>query len=139
MAKRTINPKSLANLRPPWNPGDVPNPTGKNRNRPFSDRYAEIAEEVMPEKLRKMFNKEARAEVLKPGATWGDADAYGQFLQTAKGNVNAAAEVANRVEGKPPRRITLTGNTKTEVTLRVVFDRRKADGTWETVTRQKGA
>jgi hypothetical protein len=101
----------------------VPNPTGVNRKRPFSDRYHAIAEEVMPEKLRKAFNKEAGAELLKPGATWGDADAYGQFLQTIKGSTIAAREVADRVEGKPPQRLEVTGPERKLVTIRVLFDR----------------
>jgi hypothetical protein len=124
MAKRKVNPKSLANLRPPPKPGEVPNPSGKNRRPPFSDRYYAIAEEVVPEKLRKEFNKEAGAELLKPGATWGDADVYGEFLQTAKGNLNAAREVADRVEGKAPQRLKITGTEKKIVTIHIIDDRR---------------
>jgi hypothetical protein len=121
---RGKNPKSLANLKPA-KPGEVRNRLGVNRKRPFSDRYFAIAEEVMPEKLLKAFNKEAGSELLKPGATWGDADAYGQFLQATKGNVNAAREVADRVEGKPPQRLEITGPEKKIVTIRLVDDRRK--------------
>ena len=121
---RGKNRKSLANLRPAKK-GEVRNPQGINRKRPFSDRYFAIAEEVMPEKLRKAFNKEAGSEILKPGATWGDADAYGQFLQAAKGNVNAAREVADRVEGKPPQRLEITGPEKKQVTLVVRWEKRK--------------
>jgi hypothetical protein len=116
---RGKNPKSLANLKPAKR-GEARNPLGVNRNRPSSDRYFAIAEEVMPEKLRKAFNKEAGAELLKPGATWGDADAYGQFLQAAKAKVNAARAVADRVEGKPPQRLELTRPDKKIITIRVV-------------------
>ena len=121
---RGKNPKSLANLKPA-KPGEVRNPTGVNRKRPFSDRYHAIAEEVMPEKLRRAFNKDAGAELLKPGATWGDADAYGQFLQTARGSTIAAREVADRVEGKPPQRLEITGPERKLVTLRIIDDRKK--------------
>jgi len=98
---------------------------GINRKRPFSDRYLAIAEEVMPEKLRQAFNKVAGAELLKPGATWGDCDAYAQFLQTFKGNVNAAREIADRVEGKPSQRLEITGPKTKIVTIRIISRREK--------------
>jgi hypothetical protein len=50
MAKKYIPPpQSLANLRP-WKPGDPsPNPGGRPKKRPVTDRYYERGEGPLPE------------------------------------------------------------------------------------------
>ena len=71
--KRGQHPKSLANLKPPAQPGEVRNPRGVNRKRPWAERYAIRSELSIPEKIRLEFNLKMGEEVLPKGATWADA------------------------------------------------------------------
>jgi hypothetical protein len=119
---RGKNPKSLANLKPAKK-GEVRNPLGINSKRPFSDFYFFHAEEVVPEFWRKRINKDAGGRLIPKGATWGEADSRRLHLEAAKGNVNAIRELADRVEGKAPQRLEITGPSRKEITLHVVHDR----------------
>ena len=99
--KRGKNPKSLANLRPPWKPGEVPNPLGVNRKRPWTERYAKLSESPLPEKIRLKFNLDLGEEVLKPGASWAEASTIRRMLETLEGGgTPAAKEIVDRIEGK---------------------------------------
>jgi hypothetical protein len=124
VSNRGKNPNSLANLKPAKK-GEVRNPVGINSKRPFSDYYFFRAEEVVPEPWRKRLNKDAGGPLIPKGATWGEADSRRLHLEAAKGNVNAIRELADRVEGKAPQRLEITGPVRKEVTLRVVYENRK--------------
>jgi hypothetical protein len=55
--RRGENPNSLKNLNPA-KPGDVRNPTGRNRNRPYTDAYEGVAQAPLPEFVRRQLNKQ---------------------------------------------------------------------------------
>ncbi len=95
-----VNPKSLQNLKP-VKPGQVLNPTGINRKRPWTDTYSSMSESPVPEKIRLKFNLEMGEEVLKKGACWREASALRRLLETLEGGgTPAAKEIVDRVEGK---------------------------------------
>jgi hypothetical protein len=99
--KRKMNPQSLANLRPPIKPGEVLNPLGVNRKRPWTERYAQRSEDPISEKLRVKFNREVGEEVLLKGSTWADAAVLRRFIEVlTEGGTPAAKEIADRTEGK---------------------------------------
>jgi hypothetical protein len=89
MANRNPNTKGLM----PWKPGQSGNPSGRPRTKPISDRYAYIAEEKLPESVRKKLGLEA-------GATYGDALSLMQFRSALNGNTGAAREIREAIEGK---------------------------------------
>jgi hypothetical protein len=82
MANRNPNTKGLI----PWKPGQSGNPSGRPRMQPISDRYAHIAEEKLPENIRKKLK-------LGPGATYGDAIALRTFQAALEGDIAATREV----------------------------------------------
>jgi hypothetical protein len=79
MANRNPNRKGLM---PAWKPGQSGNPSGRPRMQPISDRYAHIAEEKLPESIRKKLR-------LGPGATYGDAIALRLSLLTSHPSICA--------------------------------------------------
>jgi hypothetical protein len=83
----------IENLRPPWKPGESGNPSGRPKKRPLSDLYAEFAERPVPEKLR-------RALGLAEGATFAEAQTLSLFLAASNGNIQAAREIREAIEGK---------------------------------------
>lgn len=98
---RGKHPKSLANLRPPAQPGEVRNPLGINRKRPWTERYAARSEAPIPEKLRLEFNLKMGEEVLPKGSTWADAAVLRRHMDAlTDGGTPAAKEIADRIEGK---------------------------------------
>jgi hypothetical protein len=73
-----ISPNSLANLMPPWKPGESGNPGGKPRRKPLSDALElELTPEVCKIIAQRMVEKAKEASVPH------------------------FSEIANRVEGKP--------------------------------------
>jgi hypothetical protein len=100
------------NLRPPWKKGDPsPNPGGRPRRRPISDRYAAIAELPLEENIR-------LAMKLPEGATYGDAVALSQMRAAIKGKTDAAREVREAMEGKATQRVELAGPDSLEDEIR---------------------
>lgn len=123
-----MSPRSLANLRPPWKPGDIPNAAGINKKRPFSDEMWQASAEAVPEILVRKFNKKAGAPLLRVGDTWARAVAVRLcFEASMQGLVKAVKEMADRIEGKPPQRLEITGAERKEVTLVVRFENRNAN------------
>jgi hypothetical protein len=137
---RGKNPRSLANLKPAKK-GEVRNPRGVN-NRPFADLYYDVSQEIVPELWRRKLNRDAGFTLHPKGTTWAAADARALHCKASQGEVSAAKELADRVEGKAPERMEIVGKTRQLVTLRVIYGYRKKDGTWEgeeTLTTQKSA
>jgi hypothetical protein len=100
------------NLKPPWKKGDPsPNPGGRPRRRPISDRYAAIAELPLEENIR-------LAMKLPEGATYGDAVALSQMRAAIKGKTDAAREVREAMEGKATQRVELAGPDSLEDEIR---------------------
>lgn len=93
--KRQPHSNSLKNLRPPWKPGECPPGAGRPKKLPITDRYREQCEEALPDAI-------CSAAGLKRGSKWGDLLARRMVRDAAlKGNVPAARELADRLEGKP--------------------------------------
>jgi hypothetical protein len=119
---RGSHPNSLRNLKP-WRPGQVPNPEGVNRKRPFSDRYAEMSETRAPIEWIRKVNRQFGKPIVSEDATWATLLTARAFLQVyLRGDVNMLREIADRVEGKAPQRLDLAIPAHTEVTLKVVHD-----------------
>ena len=66
----------------------------RNLRVPIGERYRRIAERPFPEVERKKLG-------LWKGATWGDAIALQLFKFTLRGNVVAAREIREGIDGKP--------------------------------------
>src|SRR5215469_5607254 len=96
--RKNLHPNSLKNLRPPWKPGEVPNPGGINRKRPYTDRMFAKGEELLSvstegEKIRKKLK-------LPETARWADAAIQSLAIKAARGDLAAIKELADRIEGK---------------------------------------
>jgi hypothetical protein len=68
------------------------------RHRSISDRYAAIAELLVPEGLRIKLR-------LSKGTTYGDALAFAQFRRAIRGKTDAASEIREAIEGKSGQRV----------------------------------
>jgi hypothetical protein len=66
--------------------------------RPITDMYAEILE-------LQLSYRERIKRGLRPGATWAHAIAFAMVKAAANGNVQAARELREAVEGKAPQRL----------------------------------
>ena len=69
-----------------WKPGQSGNPGGRPRKRPLKDVYTELSNQVVPG------DPENR--------TYARLIAMAMFRKAVLGNIRAAAEIMNRVEGK---------------------------------------
>ena len=104
----------VENLKP-WRPGESGNLSGRPKRRPISDRYADLAEVLLPEKDRIKLG-------LPKGATYGDAVALSVFESALKGRTDAAREIREAVEGKAGQRMEITEPEKKDVQIHVVYD-----------------
>ena len=84
-SRRGTHPRSLSNLRPPWKPGECPNPGGK----PKYDLSSTFARSVIEGSL--------------------DAAYVGFSRQLAKGNAYAFTQLAERGYGKFVQKNEVTG------------------------------
>jgi hypothetical protein len=96
-----------ANLRPPWGtPGNPPPKSpGRPPKRPLSEAYEEwLREPVSPDKIATF-----RAEGMKlpDGLTNADLVAMAMGKRAVKGDVTAAKELREAVEGKATQRIEM--------------------------------
>ena len=109
------NPNSRKNLKP-VKKGQVLNPLGINRKRPFTDRISQHSEELLSaskegEQIRRALN-------LAPDATFADAAVKRLMREAIKGNVRAFGEMADRTEGKAPQRIELGIDGGLQITVK---------------------
>ena len=107
-----MNPASLENLKPfeKGNPGGP----GRPRKRPVSEAYDDHVRELLPTEVRV-------AMKLKPGATWADAIAVGLARKAVAGDVGAAKEIREAVEGKATQRIELVSPEDRGFEVRVEY------------------
>jgi len=80
------------NLRP-WQPGQSGNPGGRPKRKPLTDAYAALLDKPIPPDM-------ARQLKLDESTTYAQVIAMSLVREAVKGKVNAAAEVADRVEGR---------------------------------------
>jgi hypothetical protein len=123
--KRKMNAKSLANMAPPIKKGEIRNPRGINRKRPWTDRMFSMTEE--PLRITEEGELIRKSMHLPENATWGDAAVRRLMRECIKGSVAALREFADRIEGKAPERLEITGPERKEITIRLIQDRVKAD------------
>jgi len=105
---------NTANLKP-FPPGVSGNPAGRPRKRPISEAYDDLVRLELPEKIRLSAN-------LPKGSTWADAIALSMARQALKGDVPAAKEVREAIEGKSVQRVELTSPEDKGFEVRVTFE-----------------
>jgi hypothetical protein len=74
-------------------PGQSGNPLGKPKRKPLTDAYAALLDKPIPPDM-------ARQLKLDESTTYAQVIAMSLVREAVKGKVNAAAEVADRVEGR---------------------------------------
>jgi hypothetical protein len=134
-ASRKPSARSLQNLKPPWQPGECPNPSGKNGSqfRPYSRAMEWLSAEELPEFLRLALNVRFKAEIRRlAGAarkhipdifpakiSWAMANALRLHLAALlDGDILASTECREAVEGRAPARVEFVSqNDKLEELL----------------------
>jgi hypothetical protein len=102
MAYAKPGPKSLANLKP-VKKGEVRNPKGINRKRPWTDRMLEMTETILK---KSAMGEEIRRKLRLPEtATWSDGAVLMLMRRAVQGEVAAIKELADRTEGKVAERL----------------------------------
>ncbi len=91
--------RNTAGLRP-WKPGQSGNPSGRPKRKPLTDAYAAILRKRIPAAV-------ARKLQLLGRPTYAQVIAMSLAQEAIKGKVQAASELADRVEG----RITTPGDS----------------------------
>ena len=86
-------------LKPRWKPGESGNPNGRPRK-----------QFCIPDILRKILSEPHPEDELK---TWLETICYTAVMQAAKGDKDARAWIADRVEGKALERV-LNANVQKE-------------------------
>lgn len=118
--------RQKAHLKPPWQPGESGNPSGRPKKRPITDEYFQLSQSPIPESLRQKINRQLGEELLKEGATWAQANALRRFLDTImQGGHPSSREIREAIEGKAPERLEITGPERKEIKIRVSFDRKR--------------
>jgi Family of unknown function (DUF5681) len=108
-----------ANLRPAWQKGDPsPNPSGRPIRLPITDMYRRIADEPIPEAIRKAMKR--NGVNLKSGATFAEALATRVWAKALSGDSGAAKEIREAIEGKTGKRDTPGEDGEVNVTHIVV-------------------
>lgn len=118
MANPTGNPATLK----PWGPNNPPPIGGRPRKRPQSEANEELLRSEIPEVMRLSMNKGMGKEVLKKGACWADAIAYGLARKAVAGDSAAAKELRESVEGKSVQRVELTSPEDKGFEVKVTFE-----------------
>jgi len=85
------------NLRP-WQPGQSGNPGGRPKRKPLTDAYAALLDKPIPPDM-------ARQLRISEASTYAEVVAMALLKEAVKGKVNAAAELADRVEGRVMERV----------------------------------
>jgi hypothetical protein len=93
--KTATGPRTPTRL--PRKPDANRNPSGPPKDLPISGSCADLAGKLLPETLRTELN-------LEDGATFGDALAAVLFAAAIKGNIRAAREIREAIEGRANQR-----------------------------------
>jgi hypothetical protein len=90
--------RNTAGLRPPWKPGESGNLSGRPKRKPLTDAYAALLDKPIPPDM-------ARQLKLDESTTYAQVIAMSMVREAVKGKFNAAAELADRVEGRVMERV----------------------------------
>jgi hypothetical protein len=109
--KRQPHPNAVPHLFKPGNPGGP----GRPRKRPQSEAYDSVLQMELPMEV-------CRAMKLEKGSTWADAIAIAIARKAITGDVAAAKEMREAVEGKATQRIELTSPEDKGFELHVTYE-----------------
>ena len=103
----------MANSRnlKPWPKGVSGNPGGRPKTKPVTEELERLLQQEAPE---------------KNGQTWAALIAEALVRRAANGDVQAIAEVANRLEGRPAQAVSLDVNPLDNLAERIAVARRQA-------------
>jgi hypothetical protein len=76
-----------------WKPGQSGNPGGRPKKKPLTDAYAHVLARRVPQEIIRKLG-------LRGHPTYAEVIAMSLAREAIKGKVNAAAEMADRVEGR---------------------------------------
>jgi hypothetical protein len=79
-------------------PGQSGNPSGRPKRKPLSDAYSALLGQTVPPEI-------ARQLRISETSTYAEVVAMALLKEAVKGKVNAAAELADRVEGRVMERV----------------------------------
>jgi len=102
-----------------WKKGQPsPNASGRPKKKPITEAYEVLCNKKLPAALRIVeFGKKAKID-LGENATFADWLAVGLMQSARRGNPSAAAEIADRIEGKVPKPVDMEVTHKDELTGR---------------------
>src|SRR5574344_285199 len=124
--KKDMTPKerSLANLRPPFKPGQSGNPEGRPKSR-VPEQLVKVFGKAQAKKIFKLNNSELEewdailltmnVNQLKLFAQWDEASAYPKGVAVSilydmkNGNTKTLDKLRERIGGKPSQRLELSG------------------------------
>lgn len=101
----------IENLRP-FPKGVSGNPGGRPKSKPLTEEIERLLEQEAPE---------------KNGRTWAAVIAEALVRRAATGDVQAIAEVANRLEGRPAQSVALDVNAETNLAERIAEGRKRLE------------
>jgi hypothetical protein len=81
-----------------WKPGQSGNPGGRPKRKPLTDAYSALLGQTIPLDV-------ARQLRISEASTYAEVVAMALLKEAVKGKVNAAAELADRVEGRVMERV----------------------------------
>ena len=85
-----------------WKPGQSGNPGGRPKRKPLTDAYAALLDKPIPPDM-------ARQLKLDESTTYAEVIAMSLLREAVKGKVNAAAELADRTEGRVAQAVEHSG------------------------------
>ena len=101
-----------------WKPGQSGNPASRPR-KIISEAYLRRMASPLPEDV-------CKAAKLRKGSTWADLAALSMAKAAVKGRVDAAREIADRLEGKATQPVEVTGEEDGSVSVLAVWAERQA-------------
>ena len=84
-----------------WKPGQSGNPGGRPKRKPLTDAYSALLGQTVPPEI-------ARQLRISETSTYAEVVAMALLKEAVKGKVNAAAELADRVEGRVMERVQVS-------------------------------
>lgn len=114
------NRGNVENLKPhQFKPGESGNPGGRPKRLPITDRLLDQLEKPLPARMKASL-PELFAEVYGADPTFTDLLAFRLIEASGKGNLKALALLLDRVEGKVPQNVGLSGESAEPVVVRVI-------------------